>query len=309
MGYGYPIVYEKSVLWGYSPAPNQKERRLRNSHVTIDQDGFRSVQPLQAANQIIFFGDSITYGGSYVDDHQLFSSITCDMLNAESKHKYSCANAAVNGFGIRNMVSRIIYVESQFPNALIVLTLISDDFYRNFAQLDGLPFFTETPPEPLPATIELLAYAIDCIRSYLRFKGSKMSLHDERRSQRDRSLAHTEIDMVTHSLRELLKKRTEKGKQTIVVWSPSKNWFNGMESEEEQYPHDKLQGVGVDVIDMAVRLRQTTRSASEIFYDDAYLETNGHRAYAEVIYAELSRLNSSSNLSSRVVSSQKRSDM
>lgn len=306
LGLGHPITYEISTLWGYSPSPNQTERRFRDSLVTIDKNGFRIARPLEGGTPIIFFGDSITYGGSYVDDNQLFSSLTCEMLDSENvSPKYSCANAGVNGFGIRNMLGRIIYVEKQFPNAVIVLTIISDDFYRNFSQLGGLPFFIEKPPEPFPATIELIAYSIDCVRSYLRFKGSKISLHDEMQSQRDRLLAHIEIDMVAHSLRELLEKRNEKGKHTIVIWSPSRNWFNGMESEEEQYPHDKLQGLGVDAIDMAVRLRQTKKSASEIFYDDAHLERNGHRAYAEVISAELSRLNIPSNVSSKVISDQR----
>ena len=95
IGLGYPIIYERSVLWGYSPVPNQNARRFHESPITIDQNGFRISKPLQGDQQILFFGDSITYGGSYVDDTQIFSSLTCDILNAEySSSKYSCANAA-----------------------------------------------------------------------------------------------------------------------------------------------------------------------------------------------------------------------
>ena len=41
-GLGNPIVYEKSLYWGYSPKPNQITSRFKNSKITINEYGVRS---------------------------------------------------------------------------------------------------------------------------------------------------------------------------------------------------------------------------------------------------------------------------
>jgi hypothetical protein len=282
-GLGYPILYEKSVLWGYSPLPNQTERRLKGSRVTIDPNGFRVAKPLGERNEILFFGDSIAYGGSYVDDEKIFSSVTCEILNDRIKEsKYSCANAAVNAYGIRNMLSRIMYVEKQFPNAIIILTVISDDFYRNYSQLSGLPYFTTKLPEPFPATLELIVFSIDSARNWLRFRNSA-GLGDVQNSISNMPSSRIEIDMVIYSLQEFMKRRKREGKHTALLWSPTKDWFNGIQDQDEQYPYDELKAMGINVVDMTAGLRESKRSHSDIFFDEAHLGEEGHRIYAQII--------------------------
>ena len=75
-GLGKPIIYEKSLLWGYSPLPNQKSKRLENATVSINEDGLRTSKKFINANKIIFYGDSVTYGGSYIDDLEIFFRIS-----------------------------------------------------------------------------------------------------------------------------------------------------------------------------------------------------------------------------------------
>jgi len=278
IGLGHPIIYERSVLWGYSPVPDQSERRFDESRVTIDHNGFRISKPLQDGQHILFFGDSITYGGSYIDDTQIFSSLTCDMLNAEySSLKYSCANAAVNAYGVRNMLSRARYVAKQFPSATMVLTVISEDFYRNFSQLSGLPYFTTKPPEPFPATFELLAYCFDSIRNWARF-GDMLDV-----ALGESSPARLEVDAAIELVNEFLKGRRQEGRETLVVWSPSRDWFTGTNASKERYPYERLRQLGTDFIDMTHALKQSKATASQIYYDDAHLQRDGHRVYAQAI--------------------------
>jgi hypothetical protein len=259
------------------------------SSVTIDKNGFRIAKPLEKGKEILFFGDSIAYGGSYIDDKKIFSSLTCDILNAQIKgSKYSCANAAVNAYGLRNMLSRIIYVEKQFPGAAIILTVISDDFYRNFSQLSGLPYFTVSPPEPFPAIVELLAFSIDSVRTWLRFRNSAGAAHGEIASL-NRLSARIEVGMVVHSLHEFMKRRIQEGKQTALIWSPSRNWFNGIQDEDEKYPYEKLQEMGITIVDMTLGLRESKRSHSEIYYDEAHLGQEGHQIYAQIISDTLAK--------------------
>ena len=56
--------------------------------------------------KIVFFGDSVTYGGSYIDDTKTFVHISCeDFKNI----KIICGNAGVNAYGIHNIVYRSKY--------------------------------------------------------------------------------------------------------------------------------------------------------------------------------------------------------
>ena len=77
-GLGNPLLYKADNLIGYRLRANQSEKRFGNSKITIDYEGFR-IDPNQIkdnkAENIIFVGDSVTYGGSYIDDTELFSSI------------------------------------------------------------------------------------------------------------------------------------------------------------------------------------------------------------------------------------------
>ena len=79
-GLGDPIIYYKDAAYGYALEPSQRSVRLRNSVVTINESGLRSQDNWQLAKgkRILFIGDSVTYGGSYVDDSEIFSTFHSD---------------------------------------------------------------------------------------------------------------------------------------------------------------------------------------------------------------------------------------
>ena len=166
-GLGNPIIYEKSLLWGYSPMPNQKSKRLENAVVTINEDGLRTSKKFTNTNKIIFYGDSVTYGGSYIDDLEIFSELVCEKLN-KTKELYSCGNAGVNAYGIRNIIKRTKNYENKFPNHYKIITIIEGDFYRNFSQIKSLPYFTQPIENIFKATIELTLYSLDLIRILIK---------------------------------------------------------------------------------------------------------------------------------------------
>jgi hypothetical protein len=87
MEVGDPVIYRSNILWGYAPEPNQVRERRRGTVVTINDADLRAKQDWQAdtKQKTVFFGDSITYGGSYIDDGELFSSISCETLS-----EFSC---------------------------------------------------------------------------------------------------------------------------------------------------------------------------------------------------------------------------
>ena len=102
LGLGDPVRYDKNYVYGYAPKENQKKIRIKGSIVSINDVGLRSNVNWKNTNKkkIIFFGDSITYGGSYIDDTEIFSHLVCKKLK-----EYICGNAGVNAYSIINIGS------------------------------------------------------------------------------------------------------------------------------------------------------------------------------------------------------------
>ena len=125
IGLGNPLLYKGDSLVGYRLRPNQSKRRLKNSIVTTDFEGFR-IDPNQkidlSSEFLVFVGDSVTYGGSYIDDSELFSSIYC----TKSSNLF-CLNSGVNAWGTYNMgrfISNFSLYSDRIPSKFILLFTI-----------------------------------------------------------------------------------------------------------------------------------------------------------------------------------------
>ena len=69
-GLGSPVLYEYSKIVGYKIKPSQKLKRLGND-IKINSIGMRSNSEWNDDKKdlkILFFGDSVTYGGSIVSN-------------------------------------------------------------------------------------------------------------------------------------------------------------------------------------------------------------------------------------------------
>ena len=56
--------------------------------------------------RILFFGDSVTYGGSLVNNEDLFTEKVCNKLNKNNK-KFECGNYGTNGYSLFSIIRRI----------------------------------------------------------------------------------------------------------------------------------------------------------------------------------------------------------
>ena len=73
-GLGEPVVYDSHPLWGYSPRKSKIYSRFDGNKITINEVGLRSTNKwIKNGKNILFLGDSVTYGGSYINDDQTFS--------------------------------------------------------------------------------------------------------------------------------------------------------------------------------------------------------------------------------------------
>ena len=90
-GLGNPLIYQYSNVLGYEIKPNQKTKRLGNK-IKINEEGMRSNHQWSKKKhyKLLFFGDSVTYGGSIVSNSDLFTEKICTKLGYLSKNKNKC---------------------------------------------------------------------------------------------------------------------------------------------------------------------------------------------------------------------------
>ena len=84
-GLGNVIVYQNSIISGYTLKPNQILMR-KFSTIKINNLGMRSNNDWddnENDTKILFIGDSVTYGGSVVSNNDLFSEKVCTELNSK----------------------------------------------------------------------------------------------------------------------------------------------------------------------------------------------------------------------------------
>ena len=81
-GLGQPLLYYHHPNFGYALRPNQEITRF-GKKIKIDKYGSRSNFINNNQSKIIFFGDSVVYGGRIVNNGELFSELTCENLEKE----------------------------------------------------------------------------------------------------------------------------------------------------------------------------------------------------------------------------------
>ena len=158
IGLGKPIRYDDNYVYGFSPKINQKSERFNNSKITINDVGLRSIHDWSQnidKLKVVFFGDSVTYGGSYIDDKETFAHLVCENLKKED---VVCGNAGVNAYGIYNIAYRSKYDNRIKPIFLRIFLLIPDDFYRGLQNYNTAHFYMNNNKFIFPAIFEALNF-------------------------------------------------------------------------------------------------------------------------------------------------------
>jgi len=276
-GLGNPIIYEKSLYWGYNPKSNQITSRFKNSVITINNQGVRSKKNEKDFFDFLFFGDSITYGGSYIDDDETFSSIVCNNLNKSGDKKdLTCGNAGVNAYGIKNIVPRISYFKEKYPNNKIVITVITGNFLRNFSQIEALPYFTKKNDFFFKASVELIAFSLDLIRKSIRYKSNNFFSGKYAVYNKYEFIEAIDI-LESYYYKNII------NNNILIIWSPSLNNFENGLSELDEELIDKLSIFEKNFLNMYDEINSRNIQYKKIYYDQIHLNKYGHQIYGKII--------------------------
>jgi hypothetical protein len=147
MGLGNPVLYDNRVAYGYRPLPNQTRRRIGGARVHVNALGVRGPDATAArppgTTRLLFLGDSVTWGGTYVDDEALFAAVAARRL-ADGNRRVEWLDAGVNGWGPENILGFVTETRGLDSSIWIVVGL-EDDLHREKTHAGEVPYFHVAP--------------------------------------------------------------------------------------------------------------------------------------------------------------------
>lgn len=292
MGLGDPIVYYSDAWGGSRPVPNQRVTRLGGATVTVDGNCFRTpVAEEPGALRILFLGDSVTWGGSTIDDPQLYTEVAADVFRAQKRPVYAM-NAGVNGTSLRNHAERF---QKQGENLDALVWLFPwGDTLRNYASGGQI-----SPPryKPKLALVEPIDYFIT--HYWLRFSRDAPArqedfIRPERPDEQPEFFDNVMKERVARNLdavREVLAEAKQRGVPVVIGVTPYRKG-----DELEELPPDAvafldvIAAAGATVFDVSAALSAEPEGIEQCYIDRAHFTARGHQAVGKALGAMLEKL-------------------
>jgi len=274
-GLGSPVLYDNRLAWGYRPLPNQTHQRIAQARVRVNAFGVRGadVDPRRppGVERLLFLGDSVTWGGSYVDDRQLFGMVAAGMLEARLGLRVEALVAGVNAWGPANILG-LVRATGGFDASTWVVTALEDDFRREKTRIGETPYFNRAPRLAIEEALVYGAY------TWLGRYRVPRPAPDLARVGR-RNLARFA------ALADIARRR---GVRMLYVWHPTEGALRWNEAEPHREPYLAL---ATRLGDGALDLTSAYRAArSPVYVDGMHLSIAGHRAAGEAIADVLARM-------------------
>jgi hypothetical protein len=166
-GFGSPVLYRTDPQAMFYPAPNQKIDRY-GGRIEINRFGMRAPDypTTKAAGtfRVLMIGDSTLYGGSYIDQSELYSrKLEKRLQDAAPGRKVEVLAIGVNAWG---PLQELGYIRrfGTFDADLVMVNLPIGDIYRPIFGLGEVPFFRADNP-PRLALVEMTGHLAWRIRA------------------------------------------------------------------------------------------------------------------------------------------------
>src|SRR5688572_24839046 len=277
-GLGDPIVYDTDPHYSYRPRPNQTVTRMGGAVVQINNIGIRAGSDWDSNRdrKVLFIGNSVTYGGSYVSNADLFAVRAVPPTNG-----WVGGSAGVNGWGVENMHALI--VRRRFnPAKVYVTVLLKSDFFRGV--MPHRPTFPTSKPHL--ALAEAVPHVL--LRARARFR--EMASPFFRSAPGDtlwQDTLRANVDRAVLRLKEMDEYLVGRGFVHLIYLSPT--------VDEMRVPDDEgleemmvTAGIPFQRIQDASEARNYPRDRLDSLYLDGYhLSREGHALWAQVIGKDL----------------------
>lgn len=277
IGLGTPVLYATDPDCGYLPKSEQHVIRFFANN-TINQYGMRcdEIAPHKAAGalRIMFVGDSVTYGTTYVDQASLFTEVVKRELPDVVGRPVEVLNCSAGGWGIPNEVG---FVKSRgtFDADMVVFVLNTSD------PLQGPGAFTPDVPgspthNPMLATQELWSrYIGPRLRDQVfADTGSTTSANPPEK------LSDCPLNMQRLCEARDVAAANHAGFAVLFVPFRGKYWDTALWTQGHAMLADWCQSNHVPLMDMTDEMKQ--HDVSEIYFEGGvHMRPAGHQVVAE----------------------------
>jgi hypothetical protein len=276
VGLGDQVLYDSNPFYGFRPVPNQvasaffgKKIRINNLGIRADEDWNGSVE-----DKVLFLGDSVTYGGAYISNDELFSHLALEGIEG-----FRSGNSGVNAWGVENIHGLI--VESGFlPAKVYVTTLVEGDFYRGLTRVQGMPYWNRKQKLALLELLDYLCYT-RLNKRYTRWT----TFTDDGLKEKVVLRAVKRLD----EMDRLLKSRNYKH---LIYITPTKKQILDNQNRDPLIQKHIINS-GLNVIYIMDRINKMTLTDTEkeaLFHDSVHLEIQGHALWGKIINDDLKKL-------------------
>jgi hypothetical protein len=268
LGLGHPLLMGPNPIYGYMPAPDQDLHRFF-SHIHINAYGMRS-DNIEASKppgkkRILFSGDSVLFGTTYLDQAVIFTS----RLQRDLGPGTEVMNASVGGWAPSNELG-FLKAKGTFGADLVVFVLNTKDLTQPFAGFEENALNpAHNPPTALGELLE--RYVAPRI-----FKG--LAVHDPGSIAEGDPAIETETPKILATLSEAHRIASDHGAHFAIIFSPSvgedvtkyqRHWDKGV-----SMLMDWAKSENVSIIDM--RRDYAAHPSKDVFIDGIHLKPLGH---------------------------------
>jgi hypothetical protein len=267
LGYGHPVLYEYDPVVGYVIKPAQTLIRSGRCRLTINNLGMRSdnnvVEKRKDVFRVLVLGDSVPYGGSYIDQEETFCNVAQRLLN-QNVTKFEVLNAGVNAYGPQNVAG---YIKSRglLDADLVIVYFPWGNLRRDFSNFYIVPFWSNDPVLALGEFLRQLTWAI--------FGRLSQKWKDTNAFQNERVLA-----MNLAALEEIKRSCDDSGKPVFFFWSPYLDIMTKKMPDKFRSDREELEKriPGECTIDMEPILKKHG-NVSALYVDGIHYSAAGHQ--------------------------------
>jgi len=276
-GLGNPPLYELSPLYGYRLKPNQVIEPRGNfgffygARLTTNNLGLRATDDWDSnpAGKILFLGDSVTYGGQYIDDAQLFTSVAGSRLPG-----WQVGNGGCNAWGIGN-ISGLMMDYGFSPADVVVTSVIEGDFYRGTSRAASLPLWIDRPRFALQ---DLLMHFI-WRANQTRYENSVGAII------RDEAHLDMIVDRAARRLKDLDRHLKHKQVHHVIFILPTRSQVvdGALPDSRIKKALEKYEINAEYLLPKLLSMEPDHENRRKWYHDEAHLEVSGHQAYGILI--------------------------
>jgi lysophospholipase L1-like esterase len=223
------------------------------------------------ALRVLFLGDSVTWGGSYVDDDALFSARAVRVARDRMPTRFRTAealNAGVNAWGPGNILGLLDagVLPAGLGSQAWVITVLEDDFRRDKTRIGEVPYFNVAPRTAWEELLVLAAYRV--VTAYKRPRPA---------AELDQAAAEN-----LTALGAIAARGHAAGARVLFVWHPAADAVGGALEPHRQALFALAEGATLPVLDLTPTYRHAG-GARRLYADGMHLTAAGHAVAGEAI--------------------------